>query len=89
MLDEDMANWINKPCPKCGENLLTQEDFDRHEQVIITANFINTLTPEEVEELVACMTNPDQVEEFKKAFPGLVTGRIDTHEKINIEIDKI
>ena len=20
--------WINKPCPNCGENLLTQEDYD-------------------------------------------------------------
>lgn len=24
----DYPNWINKPCPKCGHSLLTQEDFD-------------------------------------------------------------
>jgi hypothetical protein len=24
----DYTNWINKPCPKCGENLLTQQDYD-------------------------------------------------------------
>lgn len=21
------SDWINKPCPKCGENLLTEADF--------------------------------------------------------------
>ena len=25
----DYHNWLNKPCPKCGENLLTQEDYDK------------------------------------------------------------
>lgn len=25
---EDYPNWINKPCPECGENLLTQQDYD-------------------------------------------------------------
>jgi hypothetical protein len=25
---EEYADWVNKSCPKCGENLLTQEDYD-------------------------------------------------------------
>lgn len=25
---EDYPNWINAPCPKCGSNLLTQQDYD-------------------------------------------------------------
>lgn len=25
---EDYCNWLNKACPKCGENLLTQADFN-------------------------------------------------------------
>ena len=24
---EDYPNWLNKPCPKCGQNLLTKEDY--------------------------------------------------------------
>ena len=24
----EVENWINKPCPKCGTVLLTQEQFD-------------------------------------------------------------
>lgn len=24
---EDYEQWLNKPCPKCGQNLLTEEDY--------------------------------------------------------------
>lgn len=24
----DYKNWLNKPCPKCSGNLLTQQDYD-------------------------------------------------------------
>ena len=23
----DYDKWVNKPCPKCGQNLLTEEDY--------------------------------------------------------------
>lgn len=26
---EDYPNWINKRCPVCGSNLLTQSEYDR------------------------------------------------------------
>lgn len=25
---KDYKAWLNKPCPKCGDNLLTQEDYN-------------------------------------------------------------
>lgn len=25
---DDYLDWLNKPCPKCGANLLTQADYD-------------------------------------------------------------
>lgn len=28
------ADLIGKPCPKCGDNLLTKEDFDHWERVV-------------------------------------------------------
>lgn len=36
----DYGEWLNKPCPKCGANLLTQKDYDT---VTAMANFINTI----------------------------------------------
>jgi len=26
----DMPSFVGRPCPKCGENLLTDADFDHH-----------------------------------------------------------
>lgn len=25
---EEYDEWLNKPCPKCGDNLLTEEDYN-------------------------------------------------------------
>lgn len=25
---DEYPQWVNKPCPECGENLLTQENYD-------------------------------------------------------------
>lgn len=25
---EDYMDWLNKPCPQCGQNLLTEKDLD-------------------------------------------------------------
>lgn len=42
---EDYKNWLNKPCPKCGANLLTQADFDNVQFLIKTTNLINEIYP--------------------------------------------
>ena len=44
----DYKNWINKPCPKCGDNLLTEEDYNEATKLINTVNLINSLTKEEL-----------------------------------------
>jgi len=41
--------WLNKPCPKCGENVLTEEDFLNAENLHSTINFINSLSEEQLE----------------------------------------
>ena len=33
--------FIDKPCPKCGENLLTMEDYLQHQNLMKVVNFIN------------------------------------------------
>jgi hypothetical protein len=34
--------WLNKPCPKCGANLLTQADYDTCLYIIKIARILNT-----------------------------------------------
>lgn len=38
---EEYIDWLNKPCPKCGANLLTQEDFDTVQILIELASKVN------------------------------------------------
>jgi hypothetical protein len=33
--------YLNQPCPKCGENLLTQEDLDAYIKGMKIINFLN------------------------------------------------
>ena len=43
------TEWVNKPCPKCGENVLTEEDFKRAEILRSSIDIVNSLSPEELE----------------------------------------
>lgn len=36
-----VIKYINKPCPECGENLLTAEDYLTHEKLMNTVKWIN------------------------------------------------
>ena len=38
---KDYPNWLNKPCPKCGSNLLTQADYDNVKVIIELVGIVN------------------------------------------------
>lgn len=38
---EDYEAWLDKPCPKCGDNLLTKEDLDATRQLIEIAKLFD------------------------------------------------
>jgi len=39
----DPVEWINRPCPNCGENLLTQENYDGINKIMEQIDYINML----------------------------------------------
>jgi len=48
---EDYPLWLNKPCPKCGANLLTQADYEKVQQLLEVGNWLNKVSlPEEVQQ---------------------------------------
>lgn len=51
----DYKDWVNKPCPKCGENLLTEEDFINSEKMQLAVNFMNSLSQDEINEFADCI----------------------------------
>lgn len=42
---KDYPNWLNKPCPKCGANLLTQADYDNVTMIVGLADKMNRALP--------------------------------------------
>lgn len=91
---DDYSEWINRPCPKCGENLLTLEDYENAEMAIMAAKLLNTMTPEEIEAFSKNL-NPDNIpgSEIFKGIPGAehldgevgdITVSVDTHKELRI-----
>jgi len=39
----DQAEWLNRPCPECGHNLLTQHDYDYNRVFRIMTGIVNTV----------------------------------------------
>lgn len=56
---DDYKNWIDKPCPKCGKNVLTREDYMNVQMVIATVDILNSISPEEL------LENSKQVGDIK------------------------
>ena len=42
---EDMEKWLNKPCPKCGQNLFTVKDYISLKTVFMFVNLLNAILP--------------------------------------------
>ena len=42
---EEYEKWLNKHCPKCGANLLTEEDFNNVKMLMSFTEEINKILP--------------------------------------------
>jgi hypothetical protein len=40
-VNEGFREWLNRPCPKCGANLLTQADLDATERMLKYVSAVN------------------------------------------------
>ena len=40
-INSDLSGWVGKPCPKCGENLCTEEDFEQLQVFIMSVQAAN------------------------------------------------
>ena len=88
----DYENWIDAPCPKCGENLLTKEDFVNIRTLEMVVALTNSMTEEEVNELTKNIDHKKldfmkdiSVEDLNKKF----SVKINTHKNITFENAKV
>lgn len=94
--EEDMVNWIDKPCPKCGENLLTKEDYNLHATLMKSIDFINTLSEEQIDNLnkiygtelsSKLFNNPEDIEKLMNG--GEFNVSVSMHKNIKIDVNEI
>jgi len=99
---ETYHNYLNKPCPNCGENLLTEDDFNRAEAIRLAVDIVNSLPKELLEQLSGDIT-PERIEELKSSpmfadaigKENLAEGNkiivsIETHKEVKVtEIKKV
>ncbi len=71
---EDYKDWVNKPCPKCGANLLTEEDFYNVNLLFSVVDLCNEIPPD----LLDINSHPD---EKKMSF------KIDVHNGFKVSED--
>ncbi len=55
----DYESNINKPCPDCGESLLTQSDYDKTIQMVQAVEVLNKISPEDIEKLTTSLSSED------------------------------
>ena len=58
---EDYDKWLNKPCPKCGENLLTDDDYRNVQFLLAMEKLANKIYPkiEDDENIIKATINTD------------------------------
>ena len=78
---------IGMPCPKCGQNLLTQEDYDNFKIVMDSVDLVNSCSEEELEELfeklqAAGLTNEINLDAIKPIDDKSYGVAVETHKEI-------
>lgn len=76
---EDYEKWLNKPCPKCGANLLTEADLNSLKMLIQLTNAANELFPSGFD------GNDSKTPELDKKVKGIV--EMNGTGKMNIKIE--
>ncbi len=93
VLGENLSEWVDRPCPKCGENLLTQQDLDDWTKTRELLDQLNGIDPAVLEELVQKSgKSPEQMmDELRERFPdvpGIADVTLDGTLGIGIHVHK-
>ena len=85
---ESFPEFINKPCPKCGENLLTIEDYQNAVNFMNYVKFVNSLDEDGIKELTTTIEalglKADVPEGVDPTKP--VVGYVETHKELKMVI---
>ena len=80
----EMKNWVNHPCPKCGDNVLTESDYANVETVLMAVNLAKTMSEEDVTKFME--SSGGDLEEFNTSLNSLMSLTINTKGTISMEL---
>lgn len=81
---EDYIHWLNKPCPECGSNLLTEADYNVVLKMVKAVNFINRLvtmvTPPFMRKKAKPLEEMDKLTRVTVELNGTGKATVEIHE---------
>lgn len=77
---DQMIAHINAECPKCGENILTEEDYNNYMTVINIIKSVEAMSDEEIESLTGGIKDLNE---------DIYRMTIDTHKGIHLTVEKL
>lgn len=72
---EELGKHLNRKCPKCGENVLTEEDYETVKKLHKSMDFVNSLDKE-------------QLDGFSEIFGGKKIPKGDEKVTLHVKIHK-
>jgi hypothetical protein len=90
---DDYPKWLNAPCPKCGENVLTEEDLENTLLLRSIASLVNNIPEEHFEDFMkdlAEINSAKSDENFKEKYnlpedTERISVTFDVHKGIHIK----
>lgn len=76
----DYEKWIDSPCPECGDNLLTKEDFVNIRTLEMVVALTNSMSEEEINDLT------EKIDHKKLYFMKDISHE-DLNKKISVQIN--
>jgi hypothetical protein len=88
----DYEKCIDKPCPKCGENILTKEDYSNAKLFHSVVDLVNSLSEEELEVInfeslgdLSIFSAEDKLK-IEQNLDKELTVEVSTHKGINFKL---
>ena len=76
----ELHSLLNAPCPKCGDNLYTEQDFHNHNKLVAAIQRLEGKSEAEMLEMLVGMGF--DVNDMKAKFLGTINNK---HEKMELE----
>ncbi len=77
--EDGVVSWVNRPCPQCGKNLLTETDFGEHIKFLKFIKFLKK---------IKLIKDPSEVTEGNGVYMEMRIEKFNEKHEISINLSK-